>query len=110
MALTEAQLEATIKQSASGLGFLCYHTRYSPGSDPGFPDLCITGPLDYPTFTGFYEVKGPRGVVSAKQQQWIDTLGAAGQIARIVWEADLGTVMDDLEAAFRASLDLRQRS
>jgi hypothetical protein len=35
---------------------------------------------------------------------WIDTLIAAGQIARIVFEADLPTVYDDVEAAFARHL------
>jgi hypothetical protein len=105
MAMTEDQIKKNIRDTAESLGMLAYHTRNSFGSDRGFPDLVVAGPVgsSAPSVM-YYETKGPRGVVSSDQQMWIDTLIAAGQIARIVFEADLPTVYDDVEAAFARHL------
>ena len=101
---------AEIKLAARELGFLTYHNLYAPGSDPGFPDLTICGPMDCPVATTlFYEVKGPRGKPSERQLQWLATLTAAGHIARLVYEADLGVVYDDLAEAYARALNMRQR-
>lgn len=101
MAMTETQIQQNIKSTVENLSFLYYHTRNSFASDKGFPDVVVAGPLNSAApSVMYYETKGPNGVISPEQQMWIDTLTAAGQIARIVFEADLPTVYDDVEAAF----------
>jgi len=103
--MTEAQIQRNIKDTAEALGMLFYHTRNSFGSDRGFPDVVIAGPVNSPDpSVMFYETKGPRGVVSDMQQLWIDILTLAGFTARIVFEADLPTVYADVEAAFARHL------
>lgn len=41
--MSEADLLATVERMCKLLGFRYYHTRYSRGSVPGFPDLVIIG-------------------------------------------------------------------
>jgi len=106
---TERELMAEIKRAAQELGFLAYHNLYSVGSDPGFPDLTISGPIDWPTATMFYEVKGPRGKPTDRQLLWLATLHAQGFIARLVREENVGDVYDDLATAYARALERRQR-
>ena len=41
--MNESELQNAVKIAAKHLGFEVYHTHYSIGSDPGFPDLHIVG-------------------------------------------------------------------
>lgn len=106
MAMTEPEILRSIKLTAKQLGFAFYHTRNSFASDEGFPDIAIAGPIGSlaPT-TLFYETKGPRGKVTDKQAMWLDLLSASGLIARLVYEADLPYVYEDLERAYRTHLE-----
>ena len=105
MPMTETQIQKNIKDSAEALGLVYYHTRNSFGSDKGFPDIVVSGPVGSPApSTMFYETKGPRGKVSDDQLMWLGLLSASGLIARLIYEADLPLVYDDLEAAFAKHL------
>lgn len=88
--MTEAQLLAAVKAACRQLPVRCYHTRYSLGSEPGFPDLVILGRRG----VLFRELKGPRGRLSDAQREWIEDLRAAGADAG-VWTPG------DLERAYR---------
>ena len=70
LAMTEAELMAAIRQLARLTGWRCYHTRYSLGSDPGFPDLVLVR-LGRMVVA---ELKGPRGRLTPAQQEWLDAL------------------------------------
>jgi hypothetical protein len=87
--MTETQIQKNIKDSAEGLGLTYYHTRNSFGSDKGFPDIVVSGPVD--------------------QLMWLGLLSASGLIARLIYEADLPLVYDDLEAAFAKHLKALRR-
>lgn len=115
---TEDALRRRIMGAATSLGFLAYHTRNSFGSDKGFPDIVVSGPIDYPVALFFYETKGPRGIVEPEQQLWLDVLDAIGMSfgtgmfrAALITLDNERSVYDDLEAAFQLSVLKRsQRS
>ena len=90
--MTEKQLQASIVRMAKQLGYLCYHTTYSIGSERGFPDLVIVGH----GACWMIECKGPRGRVSEEQEAWIAQLQLAGIDALIVYPDDLDMVLTDL--------------
>ena len=72
--MTEAELLAYVREAAGWLGVLCYHTRDSRGSDPGFPDVVLAGPGGL----AIWELKSETGRVSEAQALWIRQLQAAG--------------------------------
>lgn len=78
--VTEKQLQQAIVQCARMLGWRCYHTFDSRGSEPGFPDLVLLRPN---SMTGnpllFAELKTARGKLSSAQEGWLDALERAGQ-------------------------------
>lgn len=90
--MTEAQMLAGIKAAARATGFETFHNLYSPGSDPGFPDLIVVGFGEIRA----YELKGPKGRVSDRQLDWIRELNAAGVPARVVWPEDYDGVIAEL--------------
>jgi hypothetical protein len=99
---TEAELMNAIANNARQLGYLVYHAKVSIGSRPGFPDLVIVG--HGAIFA--IETKGPRGVVSDDQKQWIQELQRAGVSARFAYstiDADFDDVMNDLQDAYESA-------
>lgn len=89
--LTEKQFQQRIVDLCRVLGLKCYHTYDSRKSVPGFPDLVIVGP----NRLIFAELKSSTGVVSAAQQDWIDSLIAAGQDAYI-WQPEDWPVIESM--------------
>lgn len=84
-AMSEAQLDAHVRELCKGLGLLRYHTHDSRRSPSGFPDLVCVGPRG----VLFRELKRQRGKVSAEQQEWLDALTATGQNAAVWRPASL---------------------
>lgn len=98
--MTEAQLQAEVIRVARSLGWgitlaarrtmleeaaqygveappldgLIYHPRYSLGSEPGWPDLCLVRRRDRRLL--FAELKSERGVLSPRQAEVLELLGA----------------------------------
>jgi hypothetical protein len=98
---TEIELMRAIEANARAMGFLVYHAKVSIGSRPGFPDLIIVG------FGAIFaiETKGPRGVISDEQKQWIEELQRAGVSARFAYstiDSDFDEIMNDLQDAYEA--------
>ena len=63
------------------LGWLCYHTRDSRGSQPGFPDLVLVrGPRCL-----FIELKTDHEKPDPDQLKWLDALRAVPTIEVDVW-------------------------
>lgn len=56
------------------MGFRCYHTLRSKGSEPGFPDWTLARERIL-----FIELKREAGEVSAAQKEWLAALHAAGE-------------------------------
>ena len=74
--MTEAELQAAVRQVARLGGWLVYHTNDSRRSDKGFPDLVFVHPR-----TGrhvYAELKSAKGRIRPEQQQWIDALTHGG--------------------------------
>lgn len=72
-AVSEEDYQAQILALARGLGWRCYHTRGSRGSDKGWPDLAMVRGAT----ALFLEVKVQslkKGVVTPEQQGWIAAL------------------------------------
>lgn len=95
-AMSEAQLDAHVRELCKGLGLLRYHTHDSRRSPSGFPDLVCVGPRG----VLFRELKRQRGKVSAEQQEWLDALTAAGESAAVWRPASLlsGAIAAELAA------------
>lgn len=93
--LTEAQMQKGLIAAAKSLGYRCYHTTYSIGSERGFPDLHIVGHGKQFVF----ELKGPRGKVSEDQEDWIAAYDDAGVQAFVIWPSNYDQVLDMLMEA-----------
>lgn len=79
--MTEAQMQKGLIAAAKSLGYKCYHTQYSIGSERGFPDLHIVGHGKQFVF----ELKGPRGRPGPHQEEWIQAYREAGVQASVIW-------------------------
>ena len=80
--ITEAQLLAGVRAMARHFGWLVYHTKWSIKSEPGYPDLTLVRP---PRVI-FAELKGQRGRLTPKQQEWADQLRACPDVEYHVWQ------------------------
>ena len=81
--LTESLIQKAIVSAVETLGGKAYATRYSIGSPAGFPDVTAAFPDGRVLFL---EVKGPKGVVSPAQIDWLECLG--GSRAWVVWPTE----------------------
>lgn len=83
--LTEKQFEAQVKQLAKMFGWQYYHTWRSIHSPAGFPDcVMVRGKRII-----FSELKSEKGVVSEKQQEWLDALRQIPCVEVFLWRADV---------------------
>jgi hypothetical protein len=93
--MSEDELESNVKAMCRTLDLAYYHTRNSRQSVEGFPDDVIVG-----TAVLYRELKRSGKNPSARQQGWLDRLGAAGQDVG-VWRPEdwlSGRVEDELRA------------
>lgn len=95
--LTERQWQTAIVRTAKQFGWVCYHPKYSIGSDPGYPDLTLVKP---PRII-FAELKTATGKVSQHQQAWLDLLRDCDGVETYLWRAE----SDDLEDIAHILLD-----
>jgi VRR-NUC domain len=82
-AMSERELENSIRAILTDLSLRWYHTFDSRRSPSGYPDLTIVGRRG----VMWRELKTQRGRVTPEQQVWLDTLAAAGSDAA-VWRPD----------------------
>lgn len=73
---TEKRLQAVVEAAARRNGWLVYHTYFSRGSAPGYPDLHLVHPTN--GISIFRELKTQKGTTSANQKTWLTALTAAG--------------------------------
>lgn len=93
-AQTEAEFQGAIVELAHHCGWKVYHTRFSWGSAPGFPDLVLVRGAEAVVL----EVKAAKGVVSDDQTAWLAALGAIPGIeARAVRPSDWDWVAERLQ-------------
>lgn len=87
--MTENDLFGTIRDLLKVLGIgRWYHTRYSLGSNKGFPDLVICAPAAGLGVL-YRELKSARGKPTPEQQAWLTDLQTAGEDACVWRPADL---------------------
>lgn len=75
----QSQLFGTKVGAARQLGWLCFHTLRSKGSEPGFPDWTIVRDRVI-----FAELKTEKGTLSEPQTFWLRALLRAGAEAYVV--------------------------
>lgn len=80
--MRERQLQQTVEQLATLLGWRLYHTYDSRRSNPGFPDLVMVHREQQRVV--YAELKSTKGRVTNAQREWLDDLQAAGQEA-FIW-------------------------
>jgi len=87
----EAMLTRSVRQLLNSVGIFHYKAWGGPMSAPGVPDLvgCYKGRMIA------IELKSQRGVVSDKQQEFIDKINRAGGLAFVARTID--DVIDGLE-------------
>lgn len=73
--ISEREFTTTIRDGASSLGWLRYHTWLAKHSTPGFPDEVLVRP---PRLI-FAELKSETGTLSVSQETWLDALRDCGQ-------------------------------
>jgi len=93
---TEDDLLRSVRKLAGYCGYLVYHTRWSKGSEPGFPDVVLASAKHRRLI--FAELKTATGKPTAAQLLWLDTLTATGTEAYLWRPADLadGTILATL--------------
>ena len=91
--ITEAQFMETLIEAAGYLGFRAYHTRFSVGSQAGFPDLVLTGKGR----VIFAELKDDRRKLTPAQQEYLDYLRAEGIDAYLWRPSDWDDIEDILK-------------
>ncbi len=96
--ITEAQLQGTVEQMATLLGWRWYHTFDSRRSVAGFPDLVMVHPRQKRTL--WIELKSERGRLRREQRAWINDLDAVGAEVFVWRPVDLvsGLVLATLQA------------
>jgi len=95
--MTEARFQSVVVAAAKREGWLVYHTKYSLGSSPGYPDLHLVHPGR--GLSMFRELKTETGKLSEHQQKWIEALRAAGA------DVDVWRPLDWFERHIDAQLD-----
>lgn len=72
--VTERQFQAALVQYLRLMNWRTYHTKFSIGSDLGFPDLvCVRAGR-----CCFIELKAESGKISAAQAEWGELLAGVG--------------------------------
>ena len=97
----ERDLQATIRQAASLLGYLVYHTYDSRRSPEGFPDLIIAGHGKL----YIWELKSQDGHPTDAQAKWLHTLHSIENPpdARLIRPTDLDWCLKELQEGARSS-------
>lgn len=91
----EKWLLAQVRQLAHLYGWLCYHTRDSRKSEPGFPDCCLVKP---PRLI-LAELKRDGAQPTIAQQAWLDACGAVPAVESYCWRpADLDVIVEVLSS------------
>ena len=85
--MTEAALLAAVRQLAKYNNWMTYHTQWSRGSEPGFPDLLLVNARQQRII--FAELKSPTGKTTPAQDLWLAALTAAGAEVALWRPADL---------------------
>jgi hypothetical protein len=74
MRMTEAELQAAVVKMAGLMGYRSYHTKFSVGSDRGWPDLVLCRPPRLVVI----ELKRTGKHPTPAQDAWLEALAACG--------------------------------
>ena len=99
-AMTEDELLENVKDAATKLGWLFYHTRDSRKSDIGFPDCAMVREERGGARRVFAELKRESGEESEPQLRWLNSLSTVGGDV----EADTWRPSDWLDGTIEAVL------
>ncbi len=90
--MTEAQFQRMVIAAAKQLGYRVYHTWVSIKSEPGWPDLAMWRGKRFL----LAELKGPKGKLTAAQEQTIKELREAGLEVYVWYPKDYDTALNIL--------------
>jgi hypothetical protein len=87
--------EAVMSWFDPNLGYLCYHTASSKGSNPGYPDIhCIHEPSGKEVWS---ELKIETGKVSQDQRRWLYALAKKHFHVYVWWPSDENEIMSVIQ-------------
>lgn len=89
--ITEEQFLQQVRGLAKVLGWAPFHTRFSKGSDAGWPDLAMINPRQGRIV--FAELKKHDGTVTEAQRECLAMLSAVGAEATVWRPCDLEPVI-----------------
>jgi hypothetical protein len=89
--MTEDDLLRSVRKLAGYTGWIFYHTRWSKGSEAGFPDCVLANAKQQRVI--YAELKSPTGTPTPAQVLWLDTLDAAGCETALWRPLDLQTLI-----------------
>lgn len=78
---TEEHWQGVVLKAASTLGWLCYHTRFSWKSEPGYPDITLVRGARLI----FAELKRDDKDPTPEQELWLKALGQVPAVEVYVW-------------------------
>ena len=97
--LPERQFQNVVEEIAGLCGYsAAYHTRFSLGSDPGFPDLALFNPRQGGAV--FLECKVKSNRPSDKQKAWLYELRCSGFHAYCAHPAWMDLIVDVLNGRY----------
>lgn len=95
----EKQFQRTVEEIAGYCGFgTAYHTKFSIGSDPGYPDLSLFNPRDGGAV--FLECKVKKNTPTARQRMWLYDLRCAGFHAYVAHPDWIETIVSVLRGEY----------
>lgn len=87
-AMSERELQESVRLLCVAHGLLYYHTHNSRHSPAGWPDVVVANPRE-PGAILFRELKSHDGKVTPAQQEWLDVLAGAHLDVGVWRPADL---------------------
>jgi len=80
--MSEAELQANVRELARVRGWKCYHTHDARRSDVGFPDLVLVRE----NRLLFVELKSEKGKPSPAQIEWLHVLMLTRRVETFLWK------------------------
>jgi hypothetical protein len=94
---SEASLLASVKATAKGMGLPLYHTRWSVGSEAGWPDIALVDGTRGPPTLCLWELKAEDGRLTERQARWLAELEQCERLdVRVVRPSDWEALRDEL--------------
>lgn len=105
--MTESQWQHHVIHLAKGFGWATYHTRFSIGSDSGWPDLALVKPGEEVIYVELKREGKKKDIEpTALQQMWLDRLASALGTKVFVWRPRDSTEIVSILSGGRAKVML----